>query len=229
MLRCTRNIGPLCLRHACIYLCLSLYPDYFISLCTNITNTHTHITKYPYIHTYIHNTNTQTHAYTHAHTHAHRHGKIDVRVVEVKRSGSLYSRKIYLHAPCGKLLAHAILHAYLDRLPLAVTEGVCTEKIPFGKLLMDHVKERCVKLKVCMYVCMYSCMYVCVCTEKIPLGKLLMDHVKERCVKPRCVCMYVCVCVCTYWKYTAWQAFDGSCEGEVCETQGVYACMHICM
>lgn len=31
-------------------------------------------------------------------------------------------------------------------------EGVESEKIPFGKLLMDHVKERCVLFKSCWQV-----------------------------------------------------------------------------
>ena len=71
----------------------------------------------------------------------------------------MYSRRIFLTAPDGsphalggQRVGHAILHTDLDRLPAAVREGVRAEKIPFGRLLMDHVRERCVLLRACWRV-----------------------------------------------------------------------------
>ena len=57
--------------------------------------------------------------------------------------GGTYSRSIALREPGGGAIARAILHADLNRLPAVVREGVIEQGIPFGKLLMDHVRERC--------------------------------------------------------------------------------------
>lgn len=80
-----------------------------------------------------------------------RHGNIDVQVARVMQNhggeDGKYSRSIFLRAPGGGVVARAVLHADLDRLPEVVKRGVVEEGIPFGKLLMDHVKERCVRLE----------------------------------------------------------------------------------
>lgn len=77
-----------------------------------------------------------------------KHGGLDVRVVESKYlDEDLYCRKIFLIAPNGDHVANAVLRVDLAKLPPAVRDGVRAERIPFGKLLMDHVAERCVVLK----------------------------------------------------------------------------------
>eukprot|EP00290_Baffinella_frigidus_P047568 CAMPEP_0180380832 /NCGR_PEP_ID=MMETSP0989-20121125/26279_1 /TAXON_ID=697907 /ORGANISM="non described non described, Strain CCMP2293" /LENGTH=244 /DNA_ID=CAMNT_0022380381 /DNA_START=51 /DNA_END=782 /DNA_ORIENTATION=+ len=77
-----------------------------------------------------------------------KHGGLDVRVVESKYlENDVYCRQIFLVTPSGALVANAVLRVDLLKLPEAVREGVRAERLPFGKLLMDHVAERCVVLK----------------------------------------------------------------------------------
>ena len=45
-----------------------------------------------------------------------------------------------------------MLLANLASLPPAVGEGVRAERVPFGRLLMDHVRDRCVLLRSCWRV-----------------------------------------------------------------------------
>ena len=76
------------------------------------------------------------------------HGGLDVRVVERKYlENDIYCRRIFLVSPSGALVANAVIRVDLLKLPEAVREGVRAERVPFGKLLMDHVAERCVVLK----------------------------------------------------------------------------------
>ncbi|EKX43305.1 hypothetical protein GUITHDRAFT_163897 [Guillardia theta CCMP2712] len=82
-----------------------------------------------------------------------KHGGLEVRVEKsVFLERNVYARKIFLVSPDGTTVAHAILLAFLDRLPAAVGEGVREEKVPFGRLLMQHVSERCVHLMSCWHV-----------------------------------------------------------------------------
>ncbi len=64
---------------------------------------------------------------------------VNVQVLDKRRSGSFYSRKILLSLQkTGKVVQFGIVRVNLDYLPEAAQAEIVAEKKPFGRVLIEH-------------------------------------------------------------------------------------------
>ena len=81
------------------------------------------------------------------------YGGLNVEVLETYiTADEIYNRLVNLNSPSGRILTHALLSVNLQNLPESMREAVKEGKVPFGRLLRKHVRERRVQFKACWKV-----------------------------------------------------------------------------
>jgi len=70
---------------------------------------------------------------------AHHEDMVNVHVLDCRRDGDWYSRKIVLSLrSTGKIVLFGIVRVNLTQLPPAVRDEVLAQKSPFGRILIRH-------------------------------------------------------------------------------------------
>ncbi len=70
---------------------------------------------------------------------AHHGSLVDVRVLETKRDGDSYARKILLALQSdGRVVQFGLVRIWLNYCSPAVREAILAEKTPLGRILIEH-------------------------------------------------------------------------------------------